>query len=111
MVLFAPFLFPSLLFGPDLVSLVIVSHRAARYFIAARAQRLQCSLTAAPTKVGISLSYPMKFIHLSASVVPASWTVLSANFRAKQTIVLELLCIFCFNFIIFFWITSSSCLD
>lgn len=49
---------------PQRVNLVIVSHRAAQHLFAVRAQRLQWSLTAAPSKIGISFSCPLKsFTH------------------------------------------------
>lgn len=80
--LFVPFLFP---LCPQLVSLMIVSHRAAQHFFAARAQRLQWSLTAAPSKVGISISSPLKFIHLSASLLWAPLQCLQAGWCSAQT--------------------------
>lgn len=105
--LFAPFLF---CLCPQLVSLVTVSHRAAQHFFAIRAQRLQWSLIAAPSKVGISTSSPLKFIHLSVSLLwaplqclQAGWCSAQTSEQCKQLYLSSTGWLFFF----FFWMTSS----
>lgn len=104
----------------QLISFVIVSHRAAQHFFAVKAQRLQCSLIAAPSKVSISVSCSLKFIQLSIYFLWAPLLSLQAELCSAQTseqnkqlyfssIVLPFF--FPFFLFLFFWITSCSCLS
>lgn len=93
---------------PQLISFEIVSHGAAQHFFAVRAQRLQCSLIAAPSKASISISCPLKFIHLSTYFLWAPLQSLQAGLCSAQKseqnscIWAPLCCLFFFSFLLFF---------